>query len=47
MEALPELDFHVDVVARPRKVIERRKKLGDWFLREVTRRGKVLYERTN
>jgi predicted nucleotidyltransferase len=47
MESLPELVFHVDVVVRPRNVIERRKKLGDWFLIDITEKGKVLYERSN
>ena len=47
MESLPRLTFHVDVVARPRNVIERRKKLGDWFLIDITEKGKVLYERSN
>jgi predicted nucleotidyltransferase len=46
-DSLPDLPFHVDIVVRSRKVLERRKKLGDWFLREITSKGKVLYERTN
>lgn len=47
MESLPRLTFHVDVVARSREVIERRKKLSDWFLIDITEKGKVLYERSN
>src|SRR5215212_6721799 len=31
-ESLPAITFGLDIVVRPRKVIERRKKLGDWFL---------------
>jgi uncharacterized protein len=46
-DALPDLSFSVDIVVRSRKVLEKRKKLGDWFLREITSKGKVLYERTN
>ncbi len=46
-DSLPDLPFSVDIVVRSRKVLEKRKKLGDWFLREITRKGKVLYERTN
>jgi predicted nucleotidyltransferase len=46
-DALPDLPFSVDIVVRSRKVLEKRKKLGDWFLREITQKGKVLYERTN
>jgi predicted nucleotidyltransferase len=45
--SLPDLSFSVDIVVRSREVLERRKKLGDWFLREITKKGKVLYERTN
>ena len=46
-KSLPILPFGVDVIVRSRKTLERRKKLGDWFLREVTQKGKVLYERTD
>ena len=46
-DSLPDTDFSVDIIVRSRIVLEKRKKLGDWFLREVTRKGKVLYERTN
>ena len=46
-KSLPILTFGVDVIVRSRKTLERRKKLGDWFLREVTQKGKVLYERTD
>jgi predicted nucleotidyltransferase len=45
--SLPDLTFSVDIVVRSREVLERRKQLGDWFLREITEKGKVLYERTN
>jgi predicted nucleotidyltransferase len=45
--SLPDLTFSVDIVVRSRKVLEKRKRLGDWFLREITKKGKVLYERTN
>ena len=46
-QSLPPRRFHVDVVARSREVIERRKKLGDWFLIDITEKGTVLYERTD
>ena len=46
-DSLPDLPFRVDIVVRSRPILEKRKKLGDWFLREITRKGKVLYERTN
>ena len=32
--SLPSLTFGLDVVVRSRKLIEKRKKLGDWFLLE-------------
>ena len=43
----PPAAFGVDIVVRSRDVLEKRKKLGDWFLREITKKGKVLYERIN
>ena len=46
-DSLPKLSFSVDIIVRSRSVLEKRKKMGDWFLREVTQKGKVLYERTN
>jgi predicted nucleotidyltransferase len=46
-ESLPSLNFGLDVVVRSRKVIEKRKKLGDWFLVDVTEKGKILYERSH
>jgi len=46
-ESLPDLEFSVDVIVRSRAVLEKRKRLGDWFLREITKKGKVLYERYN
>ena len=45
--SLPSLNFGLDVVVRSRKVIEKRTKLGDWFLADITEKGKVLYERSN
>ena len=44
---LPDITFGVDIVVRSRKVIEKRKKLGDWFLIDITKKGKILYERSN
>ena len=46
-KSLPSLNFGLDVVVRSRKVIEKRKKLGDWFLVDITQKGKVLYERSS
>ncbi len=44
-DSLPPLPFSVDIIARSRSVINNRKKLGDFFLREITEKGKVLYAR--
>jgi len=46
-KSLPILPFGVDVIVRSQKTLTQRKKLGDMFLREVTEKGKVLYERTD
>jgi predicted nucleotidyltransferase len=45
--SLPRTVFKVDIVVRSRETLERRKELGDWFLREITSKGKVLYERNH
>ena len=46
-KSLPLLKFGLDIVVRSSKVIERRKKLNDWFLIDITEKGKMLYERDN
>jgi len=44
---LPPYPFTIDVIVRSRETLEKRKKLGDWFLQEITKNGKVIYERAN
>lgn len=44
-DSLPPLPFSVDIIARSRAIINKRKKSGDFFLREITEKGKVLYAR--
>ena len=44
-KSLPELNFSVDIVVRSQKTIERRTKLGDWFLIDIFEKGELLYER--
>jgi predicted nucleotidyltransferase len=44
-KSLPPHAFGIDILARSRAVIERRREQGDWFLREVMTKGKILYER--
>jgi predicted nucleotidyltransferase len=39
--------FGLDILVRTPQEIERRIPLGDFFLREIVSKGKVLYERTN
>lgn len=46
-DSLPSLPFSVDIIARSRSVINKRKKSGDFFLREITKKGKVLYARSH
>lgn len=46
-DSLPRLPFRVDIIARSRAVIDRRKKAGDFFLREITMKGKVIYARSH
>jgi uncharacterized protein len=45
--SLPLHWFSIDIVVRSQATIERRIPLGDWFLKEVMRQGKVLYERSS
>lgn len=44
-KSLPRITFSLDIVVRSSEAIERRKKLGDWFLIDITEKGKTLYER--
>ena len=46
-DSLPALPFRVDIIARSRAVINRRKNAGDFFLRDITKKGKVLYARSH
>lgn len=46
-KSLPALPFSVDIVVRSRAVLEKRKQLGDWFLRDITQKGKVIHARTD
>jgi uncharacterized protein len=45
--SMPPRPFSVDVVVRSQTEIDRRIALDDWFLEEITRKGQVLYERTD
>jgi uncharacterized protein len=45
--SLPPHWFSIDIVVRSQATIERRIPLGDWFLKEIMRQGKVLYERSS
>ena len=46
-ESLPQLNFRVDIIARSQEMFEKRKQLGDWFMRDIAEKGKVLYERAD
>lgn len=45
--SLPPLPFSLDLIVRSRETIEKRKKINDWFLIDITEKGKILYERTH
>lgn len=45
LKSLPRPNFGVDIIVRSQKTIEKRTKLGDWFLIDVMKKGEVLYER--
>ncbi len=42
-----ERGFALDLLVRTPKILERRLQRGDWFLREIVLRGKVLYEKAD
>lgn len=46
---LKELDYHfgLDLITRTPSSISKRLQMGDFFLKEITEKGKVLYERTH
>ena len=39
--------FPIDLLVRTPQQIRTRIKLGDFFIREITQKGKILYEATN
>jgi predicted nucleotidyltransferase len=42
-----EAPFPLDLIVRTPKRLQRRIKEGNWFLRDVTEKGTVLYEKRN
>ena len=44
-EAIDDRAFALDLLVRTPKVIEDRLRWGDWFIKEIMERGKVLYEK--
>jgi predicted nucleotidyltransferase len=44
-EAIDDRSFALDLLVRTPKVIDDRLRWGDWFIKEVIERGKVLYEK--
>jgi uncharacterized protein len=42
-----EYRFGLDLIVHTPKYLEARVKMGDWFLRDVLKEGKVLYEANN
>jgi predicted nucleotidyltransferase len=47
VDSLPNVLVSIDVLARSRKVIKKRQLLGDRFMIEIVKKGKVLYARDN
>ena len=47
LRELPPVMFSIDIIVRTPKTIQRRIALGDTFLKEIMRRGQVMYERAN
>jgi predicted nucleotidyltransferase len=45
LRSLPPRSFGIDVIVHSQATIERRIPQGDWFLKEVIRKGRVMYER--
>jgi hypothetical protein len=42
-----EYRFGLDLIVRTPNHLEKRVKMGDWFMRDVLKEGKVLYEARN
>jgi predicted nucleotidyltransferase len=42
-----EPGFALDLLVRTPRVLEQRLRWGDWFLREIVERGKILYEKAD
>ena len=47
VDSLPEVLFSVDILAHSQKIIKKRQSLGDQFMDDIVKKGKVLYARNN
>ena len=45
LQSLPRITFSIDILARSRSTIQRRTEMGDRFMKEIIKKGKVLYAR--
>lgn len=45
LHSLPRITFSIDILARSRSTIKKRREMGDRFMKEITEKGKVLYAR--
>jgi predicted nucleotidyltransferase len=43
--SMSPIPFGMDILVRSQATIDYRIPLGDWFLKEITQQGKVVYER--
>ena len=45
--SMPPIMFSVDIITRSRTAIKKRIRMGDRFMQEITKKGKVLYARNH
>ncbi|PIV27565.1 MAG: hypothetical protein COS37_02565 [Anaerolineae bacterium CG03_land_8_20_14_0_80_58_20] len=45
LQSLPRITFSIDILARSRSTVTKRREMGDRFMKEIIAKGKVLYAR--
>ena len=45
LQSLPRITFSIDILARSRSTVRKRREMGDRFMKEIIAKGKVLYAR--
>ena len=46
-KSLPPYPFTLDILVRSNKTVQERKNKGDWFLREILSKGRLVYARSH